>query len=279
MDGCSSEANNNNMDDIIFDDDRSVSDVGVDFFDWEQIMREAENGEEDDSDISFDMEGVEEIPTDDEFEYDSDEEGSCASIVMKPKGYKPDYVPPNELSEDSKALLFWREEGDEKSFSDWRIKVEVEKTDDCSEAKVTIYNVHRLMLAGGPKHSGYFKALLQSDSFSENTDGMSTVKLPADIAQHFPDFLDYVYAQPVDSKFIIKFENWKSMKYLANYFIVPRLTEEVAEFIEKDMEYFNLEHMVNYVSEFNRDISDDMSRRILPKGSLCLCRNDSINWS
>jgi len=76
-----------------------------------------------------------------------------------------------QFSEDSKALLFWREEGDEKSFSDWRIKVE----------------------------SGYFKALLQSDSFSENTDGMSTVKLPADIAQHFPDFLDYLYAQPVET--------------------------------------------------------------------------------
>ena len=52
------------------------------------------------------------------------------------------------------------------------------------------------------------------------------------------------------------------MKYLANYFLVPRskvqgprLTEEVAEFIEKDMEYFNLEHMENYISEFHRDIS------------------------
>jgi len=104
-----------------------------------------------------------------------------------------------QFSEDSKALLFWREEGDEKSFTDWRIKVEVEIKDDCSEAKVTIYNVHRLVLAGGPKQSGYFKALLQSDSFSENTDGMSTVKLPADIAQHFPDFLDYLYAQPVET--------------------------------------------------------------------------------
>jgi hypothetical protein len=60
------------------------------------------------------------------------------------------------------------------------------------------------------------------------------------------------------------------MIYLANYFLVPRLTEEVAEFIEKDTEYFNLEHMENYVSEFNRDISDDMSRRILPK-AVCVC--------
>jgi len=93
MDG-SLEANHKIMDDIIFDDDRSVSDVGVDFFDWEQIVREAEeNGEDDDSDISFDMEGVEEVPTDDEFEYDSDWD-SIESIEMKPKGYKPANVPP-----------------------------------------------------------------------------------------------------------------------------------------------------------------------------------------
>eukprot|EP00985_Skeletonema_marinoi_P007458 scaffold3281_cov100-Skeletonema_marinoi.AAC.1 len=34
------------------------------------------------------------------------------------------------------------------------------------------------------------------------------------------------------------------------------------------MEYYNLEDMENYISEFHRDISDDMSRRILPKAVL-----------
>eukprot|EP00985_Skeletonema_marinoi_P001006 scaffold412_cov118-Skeletonema_marinoi.AAC.11 len=34
------------------------------------------------------------------------------------------------------------------------------------------------------------------------------------------------------------------------------------------MEDYNLEHMENYISEFHRDISDDMSRRILPKAVL-----------
>ena len=255
-------ANDNNMDDT------------EDFFDWEKIVHEAENGEDDSS--SFDMEGVEDVPTDDELlDYVSDDDSVLddwdEQIGMKAKGYKPELPPPNELSEDSRALLFWRHEGEEKSFSDWKIKVEAETTDDdddCRETNVTIYNVHRLTLAMGPKKSGYFEALLQSDSYSENSDCMSTVKLPKEVAKQFPEFLDYLYAQPLESKFVINFENWKSMKHLANYFLVPRLTEAVAEFIEKDMEDYNLEHMENYISEFHRDISDDMSRRILPKAVL-----------
>jgi hypothetical protein len=97
---------------------------------------------------------------------------------------------------------------------------------------------------------------------------MCTVKLPEEIAAHFPDFLDYLYAQPSDSKCAINFENWKSMRYLANYFLVPRLTEEVGDFIEKDMKNYDLERIADYVSEFNRDISDDMSRRILPEATV-----------
>ena len=76
-----------------------------------------------------------------------------------------------------------------------------------------------------------------------------------------------MYAQPQECNFVINFENWESMKYLADYFLVPRLTEAVAEFIEKDMEYFNPDHMEKYISEFQRDISSDMSRRILPKAA------------
>eukprot|EP00985_Skeletonema_marinoi_P022161 scaffold13971_cov72-Skeletonema_marinoi.AAC.2 len=117
-------ASDNNMDDT------------EDFFDWEKIVHEAENGEDDSS--SFDMEGVEEIPTDDELlDYVSDDDSAYdewdEEIEMKPRGYKPDVPPPNELSEDSKALLFWRHEGEGKSFSDWKIKVEAETTEDCRE--------------------------------------------------------------------------------------------------------------------------------------------------
>jgi len=250
----------------------------TDFFDWEKIVHEAENADDDSSSVY--MEEDEELPTDDDLECVSDNDSALIEISdfkvieMLPRGYAPDIPASIELSEDSKALLFWRDEKDGmSSFSDWKIKVEAERTedDDCSEGSmVTVYNVHRLVLAMGPKKSGYFEALLQSDCYSENSDCVSTVKLPEKVAKQFPDFLDYLYAQPLESAVVINFENWESMKYLANYFLVPRLTEAVAEFIENDMEFLNLDHMEKYISEFHRDISDDMSRRILPK-AVCIC--------
>jgi hypothetical protein len=53
------------------------------------------------------------------------------------------------MGEDSKALLLWRQEEIEKSFSDWRIKVVAET--EAGEETVKIYNVHRVTLASGPK--------------------------------------------------------------------------------------------------------------------------------
>ena len=111
----------------------------------------------------------------------------------------------------------------------------------------------------GDISSGYFETLLQSDSFSENSEHMSTVKLPAEIAAHSPDFLDYLYALPSDSKFTINFENSKSMKSLANYFFIPRLIEDLAEFIEEDMKNYLIEHMEEYICELNSDTSDELS--------------------
>ena len=91
---------------------------------------------------------------------------------------------------------------------------------------------------------------------------MKTVTLPAEVAAQFPDFLDYIYSQPVESKIIITLENWRSMQYLGNYFLVPTLTGDVVKFIEDKM--YNLDFMVECLSEFN-DIDDDFSKRIIPK--------------
>ncbi|KAL7527427.1 hypothetical protein ACHAWF_002170 [Thalassiosira exigua] len=253
---------------LIVMDGSSVSDAGVGV----EAPQEQEEGanmcvdDDDDDDDSFKIEEVEDVPTDDELECsDTDEDSEDDDIEMKPKGYSTDVLP-SELGEDSKALLLWREKGGEKTFTDWRIKVVVETEEGCEE-KVTTYNVHRTALALGPTKCGYFEALLESDSFSENSECTSTVKFPQEIAAHFPIFLDYLYAQPMESKFTINFENWKSMKYLADYFLVSRLTRDVADFIEKDMDNGNLEHIEDYVREFHRNISDDMSRKILPKAA------------
>lgn len=260
--GQAADVNNNNML-VDFNEDDYC-------FDWEKIVHEAEAVEDDSSD--FDMEEHEEDPSDDDLrEYvielgeDWDEVHNAVEILLQ--GCKPFSSQNNELSEDSKAHLFWSGDESAKCFSDWKIKVEDHKSgcDGCSEGKVTIYNVHRTTLAAGPKKSGYFEALLQSDCYRESTDRVSIVKLPEMVARQFPDFLDYMYAPLQECNVVINFENWESMKYLADYFLVPRLTEAVANFIEDDMKYFNSDHMVKYISEFHRDIGSDMSRRLLPK--------------
>jgi hypothetical protein len=132
------------------------------------LANNAENGEDDDDDESFTMEEdeAEENSTDDEMELDDryddeDLDDLDGDIQLKPRGYTPN--PPREttLGEDSKALMIWREG----SFSDWTIKVAVEREDGSEDT--TCYNVHRSALATGPKKSGYFKTMFKPNDSSE----------------------------------------------------------------------------------------------------------------
>jgi len=218
---------------------------------WEQIVNDAENCS--DGDLSFNIDEVDEL-SDEELDIDIESDEESDDLEMKPDGYKPD-ISMGSLSEASKALLTWREG----EFSDWKIKV-VSTAEDCETS--AIYNVHRVMLATGPKKSGYFEALFKSESFKENKECMSTVTLPTDAAAQLPDFLDFMYCQPLESKFIITSENWKSMKYLADYFIVPALTDDVVKVIENEM--YNIDRLEGYLSEFSDKCDDDFSKRMIP---------------
>eukprot|EP00985_Skeletonema_marinoi_P016811 scaffold9077_cov92-Skeletonema_marinoi.AAC.4 len=216
----------------------------------------ADGAEEDDDDDADDESfKSEDIPSDDistagdddELEYDSDDD-----VEMKPKGYTLN-VTEATLGEESKALLIWRED-DEKSFSDWKIKVVAEGEDEGNE-NATVYSVHRSVLALGPKKSGYFEALFNESS----SDCVTTVKLSEEVAAHFPHFLDYMYSQPVESKATVNFATWKSMAYFAHHFLVPRLTEDVVGFIRKDM--YDLDHMESYLFSLG-GIDCDVSNHI-----------------
>jgi hypothetical protein len=217
---------------------------------WERIVNDAENCS--DEDLSFNIDEVDEL-SDEELDIDIESDEESDDLEMKPDGYKPD-ITMGSLSEASKALLTWREG----EFSDWKIKV-VSTVEDCETS--VIYNVHRVILATGPKKSGYFEALFKSERFKENTESMSTVALPTHAAAQLPDFLDFMYCQPLESKFIVTSENWKSMKYLADYFIVPALTDDVVKVIENEM--YNIDRLGGYLSEFSGKC-DDFSKRMIP---------------
>jgi hypothetical protein len=94
---------------------------------------------------------------------------------------------------------------------------------------------------------------------------MTKVSLPQEVAAQFPEFLDYMYSQPSESLTVVNFANWKSMKYLAEFFDVPRVVKDVRRFVESDM--YNLDHMDDYLSlsGFDFYFREDLSKRLYLK--------------
>jgi len=199
---------------------------------------------------------------DEEFEYDSDED----DIQILLEKHQHNGSTGQDLSEDSKALLLWRQDKDE-SFSDWTIEVSV-----ANKSKV-LYHVHKTCLATGPKKSGYFEALLKSGRFSESTNNISQVDLPEDVAVGFPAFLDYLYSQPYECARLVTRENWYSLRKLAQYFIVPKLANAVQCFIEADMH--DLNRMEMYLVEF-RGAEDDEAKQLLSVATR-ICAENILN--
>ena len=196
--------------------------------------------------------------SDDEMDFDSDEESIRLQRVIK--NGTSNSAAEHNLSEESKELLLWRLDKDE-SFSDWTIEVSVANNNgENNDVVKTIYHVHKSTLGLGPKKSGYFETILKSGQFSESSNSTSVVELPSDVAACFPDFLDYMYAQPLECKRIIKRENRRALQYLAKYFLVPKLTSAIHGFIEQDMQ--NLDQVEGYVNEFG-GAEDDESRKVL----------------
>eukprot|EP00571_Detonula_confervacea_P005924 CAMPEP_0172332202 /NCGR_PEP_ID=MMETSP1058-20130122/62317_1 /TAXON_ID=83371 /ORGANISM="Detonula confervacea, Strain CCMP 353" /LENGTH=477 /DNA_ID=CAMNT_0013049479 /DNA_START=9 /DNA_END=1442 /DNA_ORIENTATION=+ len=218
--------------DIVDEDDNEDVDSNWNFDDFGNVVFE-----EDSSDY-------------DELEYDSDE-GTNLQLVA---GDYTSRRSGGNLSEERKELPLWSLDEDESFLSDWTIEVSVD-----GESK-KLYHVHKFTLATGPMKSEYFETLFKSGQFSESADSTSIVPLPEDVAAFFPDFLDYMYSQPSECDRLINRENRRSLQHLASYFLVPKLTEAIYNFIQEDMH--DLEHLEEYVSEFG-GAEDDESRKVL----------------
>lgn len=199
---------------------------------------------EDNNDRLEEEEEVEDAgESDDELEFDFDDFFGGASLVYFEWGEGPGRMIRNyaeitrarrvqmKLSKEGKEHCTWRLDKD-KSFSDWTIVV---SSDNGSDDSVE-YNVHRHILATGPRKSGYFESmLLSSGQFQEQSSSTSPIELPADIASGFPSFLDYLYAPISEAKYVITPENFAQLRHLSDYFLVPALSHSVNEFIKEDM--------------------------------------------
>mmetsp|Transcript_26506 Transcript_26506/g.62082 ORF Transcript_26506/g.62082 Transcript_26506/m.62082 type:complete len:444 (-) Transcript_26506:416-1747(-) len=208
--------------------------------DGDEDWVEGDSGREQDADGDGDESVAGE--TDDVLEYDFDLRDGASSqyfdweeiperVILATTDYARARPVQKQLSETAKEHLTWRLEK-KGSFSDWTIVV---SSDDGSIDFIE-YNVHRLILATGPRKSGYFESMLLSPGeFQEQGNATSPIELPADIVSGFPTFLDYLYAPISEAKYVITPENVMQLRYLADYFLVPTLSDSVHEFIKQDM--------------------------------------------
>ena len=252
--------------------DRLVLEAGgiVDDVKGDTTMKDGEKSGENEADDSSIWSEANNESSDEEMEYDSDEDSirnSLELIRYSPQQNRESNTSSEvDLSEESKQLLLWRLDKDV-SFSDWMIEVSI--TNKRNSKKT--YHVHKTTLGLGPKKSGYFEALLTSGQFSESSNSTSAVELSEDIAKYFDVFLDYLYASPHDCACLINRDNRGALQYLARYFLVSKLTEDVYAFIEKDM-IDNMDSVNGYLTEVESS-EDEQSSKILAIAGRALASN------
>ena len=177
-----------------------------------------------------------------------------------------------ELSEGARGELAWRLDKTE-SFSDWTIEVSIEGRRGGGRGGGKEYHVHRLRLATGVRRCDYFAALFSSTQFKESEDRISKIKLPKDAADAFPAFLDFLYVPLYNGEDVVNADNMRALRYLANYFLTPKLNEAVNDFIETDMRK-DMAKLETHLSEFGSDGSEE-ARAILGAG--CAICAEKIN--
>ena len=226
--------------------------------------RDSDSGEEDtasdDDDWSY---PEEEESTDDELEYDRDEIEDIFSDMFYNSTRTTPLAPnfKDKLSEESKDLLLWRLYKDA-SFSDWTIEVSI-----TNRKSRKTYHVHKTTLGLGPKKSGYFEALLTSGQFSESSNSTSAVELSEDIAKYFDVFLDYLYAPLHECISLINRDNRRALQYLANYFLVSKLSNDIYNFIEQDIQ--DLKNMEEYLIEFTGAEAEESRKMLAIAAQVC----------
>jgi len=262
-----SSAENNDMsyfDRVVFEAGGTADDIKE-----SAILEGEQGGENDDVSIWSEVEESSDESSDEEMEYDSDEDSvqNSVQLIRYSPNRENNTTSEVDLSEESKQLLLWRLDKDV-SFSDWIIEVSI--TNKRNNKKKT-YHVHKVTLGLGPKKSGYFEALLTSGQFSESSNSKSAVELSEDIAKYFDVFLDYLYSSPHDCACLINRDNRGALQYLANYFLVSKLTEDIYAFIEKDM-IDNMDNVNGYLTEIESS-EDEKSSKILAIAGRALASN------
>lgn len=161
-------------------------------------------------------------------------------------------------SRRQRRLLNWRMDPSE-SHSDFIIEivvaggaVGVEDSSNKENASVDVYHVHKLFLAFGERSSGYFAALIASQT-AESMDNKTRIQLDfAPATKAFPILLDYIYGLDHGEP-ELTIENAGPLYYLADYFEVEVLHPKILGFWKEKMEVDHLEICLKQAGIYHND--------------------------
>ena len=145
----------------------------------------------------------------------------------------------DEIDDEIEQPLSWKLDPEE-SLSDWTLIVR-----RYTESKT--YHVHKACLAVGPGKSEYFASLFRLQ-MKENTSNTSDIALEDSAADAVPLMLDFLYTQKLG---IITAEEAVPLRYLAEYFGIKRLRQQVRSFIKQDISMANVHHYYQSAKEFH----------------------------
>jgi BTB/POZ domain len=126
-------------------------------------------------------------------------------------------------------VLSWRLDPDV-SLSDWTVRV-TNSTDN----SVTVYHLHRNILAVGPRKSEYFVEMFKNRG--KLGEAATDVRLPEPAAVAVPLLLDFVYSP--QGKLELATETSAGLRHLAKLFGIRTLHKQVTQFIQRDLSLSN----------------------------------------
>jgi hypothetical protein len=157
-----------------------------------------------------------------------------------------------------------------KSFSDWTIEIRVRNNNASHRAStIDIYDVHRAILAIGPRKSGYFASLF----YCGVDDTVTQIELSDKAASHFPAILDYVYSSET---FQITTGSAVALGFLAQCFMITTLQKEVQVFIQEDLSFSNIGTYMTEAIHFKDEATSTRAMDICVEEVMQRCANSPL---
>lgn len=101
---------------------------------------------------------------------------------------------------------------------------------------MTCFHVHRAVLALDPNASEYFAGLFRANDLKEATEKTTRLEFNVKVAEAFPLLLDYLHT----GKLGYAPESFVSLFYLADYFLVESLRQDLARQIQEMLNEHNI---------------------------------------